>query len=57
MERSGTNIFAHGNKKYLLEIKESLLIKCNQPVLNKNGLMSLISFYCDNCSFYNLLRC
>ena len=29
-------ILAHGNKKYLLEIKEILLIKCNQPVLNKN---------------------
>ena len=29
-------ILAHGNKKYLLEIKESILIKRNQPVLNKN---------------------
>ena len=29
-------ILAHGNKKYLLEIKESLLIKCDQPFLNKN---------------------
>ena len=29
-------ILAHGNKKYLLEIKESLLIKHNQPVLNKS---------------------
>ena len=28
-------ILAHGNKKYLLEIKESLLIKHDQPVLNK----------------------
>ena len=29
-------ILAHGNKKYLLEIKESLLIKRDQSVLNKN---------------------
>ena len=29
-------ILAHGNEKYLLELKESLLIKRNQPVLNKN---------------------
>ena len=29
-------ILAHGNKKYLLEIKESLLIKCYKPILNKN---------------------
>ena len=29
-------ILAHGNKKYLLEIKESLLTKRDQPVLNKN---------------------
>ena len=28
-------ICAHGNKKYLLEIKDSLLIKRVQPVLNK----------------------
>ena len=26
-------ITAHGNKKYLIKIKESLLIKLNQPVL------------------------
>ena len=29
-------ILAHGKKKYLLEIKESLLIKRDQLVLNKN---------------------
>ena len=29
-------ILKHGNQKYLLEIKENLLIKRNQPVLNKN---------------------
>ena len=29
-------IVAHGNKMYLLEINESLLIKPDQPVLNKN---------------------
>ena len=34
-------IVAHGNKKYLLEIKETLLIKGNQPVLNK-GISSAI---------------
>ena len=43
-------ILAHGSKKYLLEIKESLLIKRDQPVLNKNissatlHLMSLVSY-------------
>ena len=43
-------ILSHGNKKYLLEIKESLLIKRDQPVLNKNissatlHLMSLVSY-------------
>ena len=64
------NILTHGNKKYLLGIK-GLLIKRNQPVLNKNisfttlgyvtfirhGLMSLVSFYCNNCNLYNLSRC
>ena len=29
-------ILTHGIKKYLLQIKESLLIKSDQPVLNKN---------------------
>ena len=29
-------ILAHGNKKFLLEIKESLLIKRDKPILNKN---------------------
>ena len=29
-------ILAHGNKKYLLEIKESLLVKPDQSILNKN---------------------
>ena len=29
-------ILAHGNKKYPLEIKEGFLIKCDQPVSNKN---------------------
>ena len=29
-------ILAHKNKKNVLEIKENLLIKCDQPVLNKN---------------------
>ena len=61
-------ILAQGNKWYLPEIKESLLIKRDQPVLNKNisstmlrfirhGLISLVSIYCDNCNFYNLSRC
>ena len=62
------NILTHGNKKYLLGIK-GLLIKRNQPVLNKNisfttlgyvtfirhGLMSLVSFYCNNCNLYNFI--
>ena len=30
------SILAHGHKKYLLEIKESILIKRDQPILNKN---------------------
>ena len=63
-------ILAHGNKKYLLEIKENLLIKRDQPVLKKplssarrytpfirHRLMSLVSFYCDRCNFYNLSQC
>ena len=29
-------ILAFGHHKYILEIKESLLIKCDRPVLNKN---------------------
>ena len=29
-------ILARRNKNYLLEIKDSLLIKCDQPVLKKN---------------------
>ena len=29
-------ILAYGHHKYILEIKESLLIKCDRPVLNKN---------------------
>ena len=48
-------ILANGNKTYLLEIKESLLTKRDQQVLNKNissillhliqhGLMSLVSY-------------
>ena len=50
-----TNL-AHENKKYLLEIKESLLIK-RYATFIRHGLMSLVSFYCDNCNFYNLSRC
>ena len=30
------SILAHGNNKYLLEIKESIYIKRDQPFLNKN---------------------
>ena len=29
-------ILAHGNNRFVLEIKESLLIKQDKPVLNKN---------------------
>ena len=54
-----STILAHENEKYLFEIKESLLIKHDQPALNKNIssatfhlcntiLMSLVSFYCEN---------
>ena len=38
-------ILAHGNKKYLLEIKESLLIKRNQPVLNKNISSAMLHLF------------
>ena len=29
-------ILPYGNKTYLLEVKESILVKRNQPVLSKN---------------------
>ena len=29
-------ILAYGHHKYILEVKENLLIKLNRPVLNKN---------------------
>ena len=29
-------MISHGTTKFLLEIKESLLIKCDEPELNKN---------------------
>ena len=32
----GLTILPHGNKKYLLKIKENLLTKPDQPILNKN---------------------
>ena len=32
----GFTILAQGTNKFLLEIKESLLIKCDKPILNKN---------------------
>ena len=53
-------ILTHGNKKYLLEIKENLLIKRDKLVLNKSissdmlHLLDTVSF-CDN--FYNLSHC
>ena len=59
-------ILVHGKRKYLLEIKEILLIKRDQPVLNKNisstplhlfMTTSLVNFYCDSCNFYSLSRC
>ena len=31
------SILAHGNNRFVLEIKESLLIKQDKPVLNKNS--------------------
>ena len=37
-------ILAHGNKEYLLETKESLLIKHDQTVLNKNSSAMLHLF-------------
>ena len=36
---------AHGNKKYWLEIKESLLTKLDQPVLNKNISSATLHFF------------
>ena len=41
------SILTYGNHKYILEIKESLLIKCDRPVLNKN-ISSAKLFYFDN---------
>ena len=38
-------ILAHMNKKYLLEIKESVLIKCDQPVLNKNISSAMLHLF------------
>ena len=38
-------ILAHGNKKYLLGIKESLLIKRDQPVLKTKTLVPLRYIY------------
>ena len=35
-------ILAHRSKKNLLEIKESLLIKSDQPVLNKNPIFATL---------------
>ena len=40
-------ILAHGHNKYVLEIKESLLIKQDRPVLNKN-MSSAKLFLFDN---------
>ena len=36
-------ILAYGYHKYILEIKENLLIKCDRPVLNKN--LVLLNFF------------
>ena len=41
----GFTILAHRNKKYLLGIKESLLIKCDQPVLNKNISSAMLHLF------------
>ena len=49
-------ILAHRNKKHLLEIKQSLLIKRDQPVLNKNSSATLhlldSNFYLFLYSFF-----
>ena len=41
------SILAHGNNRFVLEIKESLLIKRDKPVLNKN-ISSARLFLFDN---------
>ena len=41
------SISAHGNNRFVLEIKESLLIKRDKPVLNKN-ISSARLFLFDN---------
>ena len=41
------SILAHGNNRFVLEIKESLLIKRDKPVLNKN-ISSATLFLFDN---------
>ena len=38
-------ILVHGNRKYLLEIKERLLIKLNQPVLNKKISSAMLHLF------------
>ena len=38
-------ILAHGNKKYLLEIKENLLIKRDKPVLKKNVISATLRLF------------
>ena len=45
-------ILANGNNKFVLEIKESMLIKRDRPILNKN-ISSAKLFLFDNSSFFN----
>ena len=55
----GFTILAQGTNKFLLEIKESLLIKCDKPILNKNissaPLFLLDKVWLDNSIITNCI--
>ena len=51
------SVLAHRNKKCLLKLKESLLIKCDKPVSNKNissAVLHLHLFVINNQKFKQL---
>ena len=49
------SVLAHENKKYLLEIKESLLIMRDKPSLNRN-INSAPLYLFDNLTSFSLLH-
>ena len=44
-------ILAHGHHKYILEIEESLLVKSDRPVLNKNISSAKLFLFDNNYNF------